>query len=135
MEDLEAKIAELAALMEKLAQEIEEAKKRIAEAEVSMKQAGQDREAENAEYQTTVADQRATQEILAKALARLQAFYKKSLLQRSAQTPPVQFNKYKKNAGASPVIGLIEQIIEDSKALEDEAFAGETSAQANYEIF
>merc|ERR1719456_2087796 len=135
-EDLEAKIEELAALMKKLAEEIEEAKAQIEEAKENTKQAGQDREAENKEYQQVVADQRATQEILAKALARLELFYKKkSLLQKGAQTPPVQFNKYKKNAGASPVMGLIEQIIEDSKATETEAVKGEAEAQAAYEQF
>merc|ERR1719456_1539386 len=135
-EDLEAKIEELAALMKKLAEEIEEAKAQIEEAKENTKQAGQDREAENKEYQQVVADQRATQEILAKALARLELFYKKkSLLQKGAQTPPVQFNTYKKNAGASPVMGLIEQIIEDSKATEAEAVKGEAEAQAAYETF
>merc|ERR1719456_603500 len=135
-EDLEAKIEELAALMKKLAEEIEEAKAQIEEAKENTKQAGQDREAENKEYQQVVADQRATQEILAKALARLELFYKKkALLQRGSQTPPVQFNKYKKNAGASPVMGLIEQIIEDSKATEASAVKGEADAQAAYETF
>merc|ERR1740129_2300562 len=51
------------------------------------------------------------------------------------QTPPVQFNKFKANAGSSPVMGLIEQIIEDSVALEKEATAAEYSAQADYEKF
>merc|ERR1711972_454789 len=57
------------------------------------------------------------------------------LAQRDAQTPPVQFNDYKANAGSSPVMGLIEQILEDSKALEAETTAGETKAQADYEAF
>merc|ERR1719223_1181854 len=53
----------------------------------------------------------------------------------AAQEPPVKFNSYKNNAGASPVLGMIQQIIEDSKALEAEAVAGETEAQASYEKF
>merc|ERR1719401_300354 len=104
--------------------------------EVAIKKASQVREAENAEFQTTVADQRATQAILTKALGKLQEFYKKAfLIQKSKQEPPVKFNAYKKNAGASPVIGMIEQIIEDSKALESEAVTGETAAQKSYETF
>merc|ERR1719401_2970281 len=104
--------------------------------EVAIKKASQVREAENAEFQTTVADQRATQAILSKALGKLQEFYKKAfLLQKSKQEPPVKFNAYKKNAGASPVIGMIEQIIEDSKSLESEAVAGEAEAQSTYEKF
>merc|ERR1712129_124952 len=46
-----------------------------------------------------------------------------------------KFNSYKVNAGSSPVIGLIEQIIEDSKALEMETTAAEFKAQADYEKF
>merc|ERR1719401_3044981 len=104
--------------------------------EVAIKKASQVREAENAEFQTTVADQRATQDILTKALGKLQEFYKKAfLIQRSKQEPPVKFNSYKKNAGAGPVIGMIQQIIEDSKALESEAVSGETAAQKSYETF
>merc|ERR1711862_317901 len=51
------------------------------------------------------------------------------------QTPPVQFNDYKVNAGSSPVMGLIEQILEDSKALEAETTSTEFKAQADYEAF
>jgi len=136
-EDLEALIAKLTKLIKKLGEEIASANEQIADTEVAIKKASQVREGENAEFQSTVADQRATQDILAKALGKLKAFYKKSFVQRSAgkQTPPVKFNSYKTNAGASPVIGMIEQIIEDSKALEKEAVEGETAAQAAYEKF
>merc|ERR1719424_2730395 len=122
--------------MAELADAITAAKTEIAETEVAIKKASQVREGENADFQKTVADQRATQEILAKALGKLKEFYKKAfLIQRSKQEPPVKFNAYKSNAGASPVIGMIEQIIEDSKALEKEAVAGETEAQTGYETF
>merc|ERR1719486_590694 len=134
-EDLEAKIAKLTKLIKMLTEEIAAANTQIAETETAILKASQVREGENAEFQTVVADQRATQDILAKALGKLKAFYKSALLQKASQEPPVKFNSYKKNAGASPVIGMIEQIIEDSKALESEAVAGETSAQASYETF
>jgi len=138
--DLETEIARLAALLAKLAKEIAEHKEQIANTEVEIKKASQNREKENAAFQQTVADQRATQAILAKALLRLQDFYTKETVRNNIgvfaqQTPPVQFNKYKKNAGSSPVMGLIEQILEDSKALESEATSGEYSAQADYEKF
>jgi len=143
--DLQAKIAELATLIEKLQKEVAEAKVQIADTQVGVKKASQNREKENAAFQTLVADQRATQSILQKALSRLGDFYTKKigrtalLLQRQqqkvAQTPPVQFNKYKANSGSSPVMGLIEQIIGDSKQLESEATAGEYQAQADYERF
>jgi hypothetical protein len=137
-EDLEALIEKLGKLIKKLSEEIADANAQIADTEVAIKKASQVREGENAEFQIVVADQRATQDILTKALLRLKDFYKKTkggAFAQTAQTPPVKFNTYKKNAGASPVIGMIEQIIEDSKALEAEAVAGETEAQAGYEKF
>jgi len=134
-EDLQNTIEKLAKLITKLTEEIEAAKAQVADTEVAIKKASQVRESENAEFQVTVADQRATQTILTKALGKLKEFYKKAFLQKSKQEPPVKFNSYKTNAGASPVIGMIEQIIEDSKALESEAVAGETEAQQSYETF
>jgi len=139
-EDLEAKMDELAALIKKLGEEIADAQSQIAETQLGVKKASQTREEQNAEFQTTVSDQRATQTILTKALDRLKAFYKKAegggaAFVQQGQTPPVQFNKLKKNAGASPVIGMIEQIIEDSKATESGAISTEREAQANYETF
>jgi hypothetical protein len=135
-EDLEALIEKLSKLIKKLSEEIADAKAQIADTEVAIKKASQVREGENAEFQVVIADQRATQDILTKALLRLKDFYKKekggAFVQ---QTPPVKFNTYKNNAGASPVLGMIEQIIEDSKALEAEAVSGETEAQAGYEKF
>jgi len=133
--DLEATIDKLNKLITKLTEEIAAAKAQIADTDLAIKKASQVREAENAEFQTTVADQRATQEILKKALDKLTTFYKKAFLQRAQQEPPVKFGAYKKNAGATPVISMIESIISDSKALEDEAVAGEAKAQASYETF
>jgi len=136
-EDLEANMESLASLMKKLASEIDEAKKQTADTQLEMKKASETREKENAEFQTTIADQRATQDILKKALARLQEFYVKgkgkAALAQEFQTPPVQFNKQKDSAGASPVMGLLEQIIEDSAALVKEATEAEYKAQADYE--
>jgi len=138
-EDLEANIAKLTKLSKKLNEEIAAANAQIADTETGILKASQVREGENAEFQGVVADQRATQTILGKALKKLKDFYQKekggALLQKSAQTPPVHFGKMKSNAGASPVIGMIEQIVEDSKALESEAVSGETEAQASYETF
>merc|ERR1719343_1641061 len=137
-EDLEAKLASLAKAIEKLEKDIVEAKSNIAKNQEAMKSASQTREAENKEFQTIVADQRAAQTILKKALDRLKLFYKgEGLLQeqRASQTPPVQFTKYSKNAGSVSVMGLIEQIIGDSVALEKESIATEAQAQADYEKF
>merc|ERR1719161_130933 len=133
--DLEQKIDGLISDIERLTKEIKEAGDTIATTEVEIKKASEAREKENAEFQTTVADQRATQVILKKALKRMNDFYKKKALLQQSQTPPVHFQPMKKNAGASPVIGLIEQIIEESVQVEKEAVEGEKSAQADYETF
>merc|ERR1719281_2338239 len=69
--------------MKKLAGEIDEAKKQVADTQLDMKKASETRE--------------------------------------------------KENAGASPVMGLLEQIIEDSAALVKEATEEEYKAQADYE--
>merc|ERR1719379_131381 len=88
--DIEAKIADLKTTIETLKKDIETKNAEVAEMQVQAKRAGEDREAENAEFQETVADQRATQEILNKALNRLQAFYAKKeafLQSKQKQTP------------------------------------------------
>jgi len=136
--DLEANIEKLGKLAEALKAQVAAATATIASTEVAIKKASQAREGENSDFQKVVADQRATQAILKKALEKLTTFYKKAFLiqkSQSKQEPPVKFGAMKSNAGASPVIGMIEQIIEDSKALENEAVAGENEAQKSYETF
>jgi len=138
--DLEAKIDQLDALIKRLSEEMDEAKSQISETQEEIKKSSQQREEENSEFQTTVSDQRATQTILKKALMKLKDFYEKGigkavLAQRAAQTPPVQFNDYKANAGSNSVIGLIEQILGDSQALEAETTEAERKAQQDYESF
>jgi len=138
--DLQSNIERLESLMKKLDEEIEASKVQISGAQIEVKKAGQQREQENKEFQAVVSDQRATQSILNKALMKLKDFYEKGigkavLLQSGKQEPPVKFNAYKANGASNSVIGLIEQIVEDSKGLEAECTAGETSAQASYESF
>mmetsp|Transcript_18247 Transcript_18247/g.29180 ORF Transcript_18247/g.29180 Transcript_18247/m.29180 type:complete len:774 (+) Transcript_18247:55-2376(+) len=139
--DLEADVESLTKLIATLTDEIDADKTSIADSEKAIKKASETREKENSDFQVTVADQRATQAILQKALAKLEAFYgkKTSFLSLAASTskqePPVKFTKYKTNAGSSPVMGLLTQIIDESKALEKEALKGEAEAQATYESF
>merc|ERR1719191_2137690 len=78
--DLEAKIEDLAMTIDTLAKEIETLKAQVADLQVQMKRAGEDREKENKEFQVTVADQRATQKLLAAALNILKGFYEKAAL-------------------------------------------------------
>merc|ERR1719458_862987 len=84
--DLIAKIEDLEMTIKALTEAIDKLKAEIAEMQVQMKRAGEDREKENKEFQTTVADQRATQKLLKAALTVLQDFYgKKSSSHPAAQ--------------------------------------------------
>jgi len=140
--DLIAKIEDLEMTIKALTEAIEKLKSEIAEMQLQMKRAGEDREKENKEFQTTVADQRETQRLLKAALNVLQDFYgkKAALLQGRKQEPvgpppPPGFEEYKKNAASGGVMDMIQQIISDAKAMEAEAIRSEEDAQKAYEDF
>jgi len=142
-DDLTAKIEDLTATIEALTQAIEQLKAEIAEMQVQLKRAGEDREKENKEFQTTVADQRATQKLLQQALNVLKGFYDKKSKgvalaqagQPAGPPPPPGFKEYKKSGAAGGVMGMIQQIINDAKAMEAEAIKSEEDAQKAYEDF
>merc|ERR1740116_791396 len=139
--DLLAQIEDLEMTIKSLADAIAKLKGEIAEMQVQIKRAGEDREKENKEFQTTVADQRATQKLLKAALTVLQDFYgkKAALLQQKQEPagppPPPGFEAYKKNAASGGVMKMIEEIINDAKAMEAEAIRSEEDAQKAYEDF
>merc|ERR1719473_1301615 len=66
--DLIAKIEDLTMTIDGLSKAIDTLKSEVAESQVQLKRAGEDREKENKEFQMTVADQRATQKLLTAAL-------------------------------------------------------------------
>merc|ERR550537_1703104 len=134
--DLETSIADLTTEIEELTEAINVLKEEIAETNKEMTKASGLREAANHEFQVTIQDQRATQAILKKALDRLKSFYDKkaAALMQEGQEPPTQ-GTYKKNAGSSGVMAMIETLIDESKALETDAMKGEADAQAAYETF
>merc|ERR1719191_1528056 len=134
--DLETKIADLATEIEELTDAIAALEAQIAETKKEMMRASQIREGANKEFQITIQDQRATQAILQKALDRLKSFYdaKAAALVQEGQEPPTQ-GTYKKNAGSSGVMAMIETLVDESKQLEADAMKGETDAQAAYETF
>merc|ERR1719265_2448105 len=68
-QDLLAKIEDLEGRIAQLAKDLETLKSEIAEMQLQLKRAGEDREKQNKEFQLTVADQRATQKLLQAALA------------------------------------------------------------------
>merc|ERR1711920_238819 len=67
-QDLIAKIEDLELTIKTLTEEIDALKAQIAEMQVQLKRAGENREKENKEFQMTVADQRQTQKLLQAAL-------------------------------------------------------------------
>merc|ERR550532_1049023 len=75
--DLIAKIEDLEMTIKALTEAIDKLKSEIAEMQVQMKRAGEDREKENKDFQQTVADQRASQKLLQAALGVLSEFYGK----------------------------------------------------------
>merc|ERR1719161_1514192 len=146
--DLEALIDDLNMTIAKLTKEIAELEAAIADSQMQLKRAGEDRDDEAREFQQTVADQRATQKLLAAAMAVLKGFYDKehevynlhkSLLQRAkaepaGPPPPPDFADYQKQPSGG-VLGLIAQIIKDAKAMEAEAVKDEEEATSAYESF
>jgi len=142
--DLETLIADLTQKIDFLTKEIARLKAEITEMQVQMKRASEDREKQNRDFQMTVADQRATQKLLGKALAVLEGYYKKAkpalvsldgAQEPVGPPPPPGFKEYKKSGGAGGVMSLITQIIEDAKAMEAEAIKGEEDALAAYDQF
>merc|ERR1719356_1924841 len=130
-------------MIKALTEAIDTLKAEIAEMQVQLKRAGEDREKQNKEFQMTVSDQRETQRLLKAALGVLQDFYgkkeaKASLAQRDEPVgppPPAGFEEYKNNAASGGVMSMIEQIAADAKAMEAEAIRSEEDAQKAYEDF
>jgi len=150
-DDLEDKHAELENTIKVLTDDIEALKTEIGEMQVSLKRAGEDRKAENVDFQSMVADQRAVVNILNKVLARLKMFYeKKAFVQVAAHNhqepsaqepgaaappPPPKPAGYSKSGGAGGVMQLIAKIIEDAQREEAELVVDEQNAQEAYASF
>merc|ERR1719482_2033089 len=138
--DKKAKIDDLEVTIDQTSKAMETLKLEIAEMQVQMKRAGEDREKENKNFQMEIADQRATQKLLAAALGVLKGFYDEAaLVQKKPSQSPLdgapKFKPMEKNAAGGGVMGMIQNVINDSKALEAEAIRGEESAQKAYETF
>jgi len=135
MTDLQAKIEDLKSTIDTLTKELADHKQEVDETKLMMKRAGEDREAENAEFQQTVADQRAAQQILQMALDRMKQVY--GFVQQTpgaaAPPPPQGFDTYEKSKGGGGVLGMIQEIIDESKQMEMDALNAEQDSQAAYE--
>lgn len=148
--DLAAKHEDEVNTLKVLASGIEELKKEVAEMEVSLKDAGEQRKAENGRFQTAISDQRATIEILHMASDRLKAFYapkeQASMVQvhlhaqsgadkHKAEPPPPKPKDYEKSASSGGVLQLLAMIIEDAGRTETELKVSEQKAQEEYAAY
>jgi len=138
--DLDEINTDLTNTLETLADEIKTLKQEVADQEVQLKKAGIDRKAENALYQQSVADQRATVTILNMALDRMKKFYTPNALvqikSHSAVAPPPPKPKaFEKSAGAGGVLQLLAQIISEAEQEEKVLELDENDAQRIYGEF
>jgi hypothetical protein len=138
--DLEAHIEDLENKIKKLTDEILTLEAEVADLQLELKRVSEDREKASSEFQTTVADQRAAQALLKKALEVLKGFYGLQEAARAQQEPvgpppPPGFKEYKKSAMSGGVMAEITQIIEDAEAMEKDAIKFEGDEEATYEAF
>merc|ERR1719198_1414076 len=139
--DLTAQKTELEGQLESLTQELSDLATQVKEAHIALKQAGETRKKENHEFQQVVADQRATIQILNKALDRLKSFYnRESLLSVGANAkkqepgapvapPPAAGKKYEESGMSGGVMQLLEKIIQDAEIADKEAVTAEQNSQ------
>jgi len=145
--NLEARIVALKRSIADFKKDLKNAATEISDAQDQMKRRSENREAENADFQQTVLDQRVTQTILTKALARMRQVY--ALLQRQPGAPhietsgthtdpgngPARFTKYQANVGGRRVLDMLSKVLQDSKTMENDAIESEEDSQAEYESF
>jgi len=127
--DLEQKIDDLSSSISTLTDEIAALKAQVAQTNVEMKAASENREAENKDFQVTVADQKATQAILKKAEDRMKAFY------GFVQTSQPKQGEYSKHGGGNIVVSLLQSIIAESEDVEKKALNAENDSQKTYEEY
>jgi hypothetical protein len=138
--DLTATIATLEADIDTLAKDIEELEAQVVEMKIQVKKASEDRAAENKVFQQTVADQRVTQALLAKAKAKLEEVYSAPDKNETAPESFVQLGQpatptYERSSSGGGVLDLLQGIITEASMLEAEATAAEQDAQSSYVSF
>jgi len=148
-DSLTTRIADLEKNIETLTANIGTTTQEIADTQTQMGRRSETREAENGDYQATVQEQRLTQMILQKAIDRMAQVY--AMLQRMHQpgaphtqtsatktdpgNGPAKFKKYEENAGGKRVLAMLDEVLQDSKTMENDAIASEEDAQVAYENF
>lgn len=125
----EAKKARLESKKTTLENEISILTEEIAATQKDQKELSQAREEQNKEYQTTVADQNASIQVLNQALTVLKNVYgSKSFLQQ-----PAGFQDAGKSSSGNKVLQMIGSIISDSEQAKALAVQDENNAQKSYE--
>jgi len=142
MKNLQAKIEQLTQDSEELGEQLKVLKAEIADLQVELQRASDNRKLENAEFQKTAADQHLVQEVLNKAMGTLKKFYEKkhsvSLTQQKkapgeAPDPMPKQKAYKKNSKSTGIIGLMHELIGEARVLEAQSIADEQNAQEAYQ--
>jgi len=142
--NVQTKIDDLDSAASRLTDALKAAKAEIAETQIEMKKAGENRAQESKGFQVTIGDQRAAQAVLGKAVEKLEAFYGRtsvpagSLVQsatKHSQAPPATFTPYKKAGGGGGVVATIKEIIHESEQVQAQAISDENQSQLAYEEF
>jgi len=114
--------------------EIATLEKQVADDEVALKVAGEERKAANMVYQQSVSDQRATIHVLTMAYDRLKVFYTASMVQ-VATPPPMGTGAYEKSGHGGSVLQMVADIIQDAKDDEIILVGDEQQSQKDYAKF
>jgi len=111
----------------------------VSDMEVALKQAGENRKADNQLYQQSISDQRATIAVLNMAAARLKKFYTPGALVQihahAAPPPKPSANAYEKGENAGGVMQMLATIVSDAQGVEAELEINEQNEQKNYAEF
>jgi len=149
-DSLTTRIADLTKQIESTASNVAATTQEIADSQNQMGRRSETREAENGDYQATVQEQRLTQMILQKAIDRMAQVY--AMLMQRAHQPgaphtqtsatntdpgngPAKFKKYEENAGGKRILAMLDDVLQDSVTMENDAIASEEDSQAAYENF
>ena len=127
--------------MTKAADAITANNKTVTELKFQLKKAGATREKAKKDFADVIADQRATQQLLQKAVTVLEGVYSKkaaakaakAFLQTSNAQEPAPLKEYKKNGASAGVVMLLKQIMEDAKKAEEAAIKSEKDSESTYE--
>jgi len=144
--DLAAKHKDVTNTLATADKDIADLTNEVAEAEVSLKKAGEQRKAENQLFQQSIADQRATAQILTMALDRLTEFYAPKAAEPvlaqvhvHANPPPKSSGPeavgYEKSGTSGGVMGLLTMIIADAGRTQDEMSNDEQTSQQDYAAY